>query len=114
MKIVAFRFQIKLLDYVSDLFISTAIAKISSFLNLSEALAGVTLLAFANGSTDLITVAVASINGGDTEGDNLAIGELLGSSFFGFTFVAAYIVFNTRGNVIRGVKNPKRIFLKFF
>lgn len=112
LKVIVFRFQVKLLDYVSDGYISTAIAKISNYLRLSQAIAGVTLLAFANGVTDIITVVVASLEGEQTEGDNLAIGDLLGASFFGFTFVLAYIIFNSNARIIRGVYYS--LFANFF
>ncbi|KAI9173295.1 MAP kinase kinase Wis1 [Blastocladiella emersonii ATCC 22665] len=56
---------------------------IASSLNMSESLAGVTLLAFGNGSPDLFSTftAIRSASGG------LAIGELIGASAFITTLV---------------------------
>ena len=65
-------------------------------------MAGVTLLALANGATDIITVLVASGNS-KKEGDDLAIGSLFGASLFGITFVLAYVVFKSKHGIIRGV-----------
>ncbi|KAH3664215.1 hypothetical protein OGAPHI_004566 [Ogataea philodendri] len=56
---------------------------LASLLNLGEKLAGVTLLAFANGSPDILSTWVA-MNSGST---GLAIGELLGSANFALTVV---------------------------
>ncbi|KAI7903608.1 Sodium/calcium exchanger protein-domain-containing protein [Cokeromyces recurvatus] len=51
---------------------------ISSRLQLSESMAGVTILAFGNGSPDLFSTFTAM----DTGSGSLAVGELIGAAFF--------------------------------
>ena len=51
---------------------------------MSDALAGVTLLAFANGAGDVITALVSSES---TEGVSYNIGSLFGAGLFVITFV---------------------------
>jgi Ca2+/Na+ antiporter len=91
-----------MMDHVCDVYLSAAIAKIAKKMKLSQALAGATLLALANGATDIITVFVAAGND-QKEGDDLAIGDLFGSSIYSFTVVLAYIIYQTRGGVISKV-----------
>jgi Ca2+/Na+ antiporter len=80
-------------------------------MNLSEVMAGVTLLALANGATDIITVFVASENE-IKQGDNLAIGNLFGSSIYSFTIVLAYVIYNSRKGVISYVNlNFTRVYI---
>lgn len=62
------------------------VVHISKVLNLSDALAGVTLLAFANGAGDVITALVASDS---KEGISYNIGALYGAGLFVITFVIA-------------------------
>ena len=90
------------MDYVSDLYISTAITKISGYLKLSEVLAGATLIAFSNETTDLVTVIVASVNT-VKEGDDLAIGDLMGASIYAMTVILAYIVFQSKSKTVKNV-----------
>lgn len=97
------RYLIKLIDHITDNYVSSAIAKISERLKLSQAMAGVTLLALANGATDIITVIVASSDN-SKEGDDLAIGSLFGASLFGITFVLAYVIFKSKRGLIREVR----------
>ena len=49
--------------HISEDYVSTAIARIAFYLKLSESIAGATLLALANGCTDIITVILASLAG---------------------------------------------------
>lgn len=92
-----------MMDYTCDTYMSASVAKISQKMKLSQALAGVTLLALANGATDIITVIVASGND-KKEGDDLAIGNLFGSSTYSMTVVLAFIIYKSKTGVIRNVK----------
>lgn len=69
-----------------------AIVYLSRFLQLSEALAGVTLLAFANGAGDVITAIVAS---GSKDGISYNVGALYGAGFFVLTLVVALTIMNS-------------------
>lgn len=69
-----------------------AIVYLSRFLQLSEALAGVTLLAFANGAGDVITAIVAS---GSKDGISYNVGALYGAGFFVLTLVVALTIINS-------------------
>ncbi|KAI1122297.1 hypothetical protein F5Y10DRAFT_254334 [Nemania abortiva] len=65
-------------------FFSVNLSTISTFLGLSESLAGVTFLAFGNGSPDVFsTFAAMSSNSG-----SMAVGELVGAAGFITTVVA--------------------------
>ena len=71
-------------DYVAE-----GIQKISDFFNLSDTVAAVTLLAFANGAGDFITSLVAS----DTEGGvAYNIGALFGAGLFVLSLVVAVCI----------------------
>jgi sodium/potassium/calcium exchanger 6 len=59
-------------------YLAPAISYISEWLNLSEALAAVTLLALANGAGDVITALVAS---GSSDGLSYNIGSIYGAGF---------------------------------
>ena len=95
-----------MLDYICDVYLSAAIAKISKKMKLSQAMAGATLLALSNGATDIITVVVAAGNT-QKEGDGLAIGELFGSSIYGFTIVLGFVIYKTPGGIIKKVNFMK-------
>jgi len=81
------------LAYISDNYISAAIAKISIYLKLSQSLAGSTLLAFSNGASDVITAIVAT---NSTEDDSLVMGSLFGASIFTTTIAMAIIILGSR------------------
>jgi hypothetical protein len=70
----------KFITALVDEYICPSIEYIKEQLNMSEALAGVTLLALANGAGDVITAIVAS--GSDTNGVSYNIGALFGAGFF--------------------------------
>jgi len=72
--------------------VAPAIVYLSRFLQLSEALAGVTLLAFANGAGDVITAIVAS---GSKDGISYNVGALYGAGFFVLTLVVALTIINS-------------------
>ena len=88
-----------MLDYISDGYICQAIEKLTGYLKLSEQFAGVTLLAFSNGATDIVTAIVAS----DDEGDYLAIGSIFGAALFAITVIIAVVVWARPEKVIKNV-----------
>lgn len=63
---------------------------------MSEALAGVTLLAFANGAGDVITAIVAS---GSKDGVSYNVGALYGAGFFVLTLVVALTILNSKTKI---------------
>lgn len=99
--------------HVSEDYISLAIARISSKMKLSESLAGATLLALANGATDLITVVMASLAGGDD--NDLAIGSLFGANLFTCSVVLGLTILASKGSTVRNLNKGNAIFdLTFF
>lgn len=81
--IVAFTFN--LIATTADRYLAPSLEVISAKLKLSEAIAGCTFLAFANGAADVLTGLVA---GSKTEGGiNIAIGGLFGALMFTITLV---------------------------
>ena len=78
------------------------LATIANILGMSDNLAGVTFLAFGNGSPDIFsTFAAFSTNSG-----SLAIGELIGAASFITSVVAGSIAF------VRPFKVPKKTFVR--
>ena len=69
---------------VVDEYIAETLIYITKWLKFTEALAGVTLLALANGAGDLITAVVSSDG---EEGVNYNIGALFGAGLFVITIV---------------------------
>ena len=92
---------VRTLEYVCSYFLSAAIAKVSEYMKLTEALAGATLLAFSNGATDVITAMVASGSGGSTE---LMVGGLFGASTFAITIILSAIIWSTKSGALSEVK----------
>jgi len=72
----------KFISATVEEYIAPSITYLSKALKLSEALAGVTLLAFANGAGDFISALVAS---GSTEGVSYNIGSIFGKLSFLFS-----------------------------
>lgn len=101
--------QIRMLEYIADGFIATAIGKISGYLKLTEAMAGATLLAFSNGATDLITTVVATEA---SSSDDLVVGAIFGAATFGITVIVSFVVWARPGNEIANVKK-KDFFFNF-
>lgn len=85
--------------YLSEDYIASPISKLAKYMKLSEAVAGATLLAFANGVTDILTVVLAS----HKSNNDLAIGVLFGANLFLATLVLGAIVLTTRDKLIDGV-----------
>jgi sodium/potassium/calcium exchanger 6 len=75
-----------LLKSTAELDLTPALTKIKIDFNMSETLAGVTILAWANGAPDVIV----SLSAGGIEGGvSLAIGSLFGAGIFTTTIVYA-------------------------
>jgi sodium/potassium/calcium exchanger 6 len=79
----------RLISYASDEYLSVALTKLSIKFKFSEALTGVSLLALANGSPDVISSMVA---GGDDGGTLVSIGALYGASLFTCNFVFSSVI----------------------
>ena len=83
-------------------FFSVNLSTISTFLGLSESLAGVTFLAFGNGSPDVFsTFAAMGSNSG-----SMALGELIGAAGFITTVVAGSMA------LVREFKVARRTFVR--
>jgi len=89
-----------LLSDTANKYLSTALTNISERLNLSQNLAGVTILAFGNGAPDVIASIVASGEGEGGEGMDVSIASLLGGGVFVSCFVFSLVIlFGKRVNV---------------
>lgn len=77
-----------IVESVED-YVAPAIVYLSKFLGMSESLAGVTLIAFANGAGDVLTAIVASDS---EEGISYNVGALYGAGLFVLTFVVAMTI----------------------
>jgi solute carrier family 24 (sodium/potassium/calcium exchanger), member 6 len=85
-----------MLSSIADTYLTPVLTKISQALKLSETIAGVTLLAFANGAPDII----ASATAGDNEGGVfISIGALFGACSFGATVVLGYCIHRNKGTI---------------
>lgn len=80
-----------------DEYIAPAIVYLSEYLNLTESLAGVTLLAFANGAGDVLTAIVASDS---KEGISYNVGALYGAGLFVLTLVVALTIKNSPNKIV--------------
>lgn len=67
-----------------------SIEKISGYVGCTETLAGVTIYAFGNGATEILTAVIA---GGSNEGEglNFSIGLIFGAGVFSYTCTNACI-----------------------
>lgn len=83
-------FSFYVIGTTSDKYLSGCLTKLSSKLNLSQNLTGLTFLAFANGAPDVISSIVA---GDDMDGLPMSIGALLGSGVFLTTVVLGIVIF---------------------
>lgn len=82
-----------LLGNVADTFLTPVLTKVSKALRMSETIAGVTLLAFANGAPDII----ASVTAGDQEGGVfISVGGLFGACMFGATMVLGLCILKSK------------------
>ena len=83
-------FLTKFIIAVVDEYMAPAIVNLCDYLKMSEVLAGVTLLAFANGASDVITVLVVS--GSGDSGVSYGLGCLYGSALFSISLVLAFAI----------------------
>jgi len=97
---------IRVLEYVCANFLSSAIAKISEYMKLTEAMAGSTLVAFSNGATDVITAMIAS---GSSDSIDMMIGALYGASCFAITIILTVVIFSSKNKIIKDVYSPINI-----
>lgn len=70
---------------VSDKYLGPAITLIANKLELSEVMAGATLVAFSNGASDILTAVVGATSGDSgnkSEGTDIVLGSLFGASIF--------------------------------
>lgn len=86
-----------LLSNISDKYLSPSLSMVSKKLKLSEAMAGVTILAFANGSPDII--ASFSAGGDETGGVFISIGSLFGGCLFASTIVLGVCILNSKTGI---------------
>jgi len=82
------------LSSTAEEYLEPAVSKLSKFLNLSESLAGITLIALANGAPDVIACFVAN-EGKDDKGITLSMGALFGASIFATTIILGRVVLNS-------------------
>ena len=75
-----------------DEYISGAIVFITEYFKMSEALAGVTLLAMANGAGDVVTALVSS---GSPDGVSYNIGSLFGAGLFVISIVMSLTIYTS-------------------
>ena len=92
-----------MIRYICDEYIALAVSKISNYMKLSESIAGKTLLALANGATDIITVIVATQTSADSSDNEVAIGSLFGASLFTTTVILCFVIFYSSNQRIEGV-----------
>lgn len=90
-----------LLGNIADTFLTPVLTKVSDAMNLSESIAGVTLLAFANGAPDIIASITAAdpATAGGGDGIYIGAGALFGACTFAGTCVLAHCIVKTPNNV---------------
>lgn len=91
--------------YIADNFLSVGMQDLSKRFNLSPTLSAVTLIAFANGSPDLLSALSTS---GKEGGALISLGSLYGGFVSSLTLVIANVVWNSPGDL----KLPKMAILK--
>lgn len=94
-----------LISYLGEDYISRAVAKLTTYMKITEATAGKTILALANGAADVITAMLASANSRSVS--HLAIGGLLGGHLFGVTLVLGSVILYSSNKMIGGLSNSK-------
>jgi sodium/potassium/calcium exchanger 6 len=81
-----------LLQTTAKLFMTPLLTKVADDLKLPETVAGVTLLAFANGAPDIVTAISA---GGRDDGQYISLGSLVGACLFGVCIIIARCIFTS-------------------
>ena len=89
MFLVAIMLNFQYLGSLVEKYLTPSLTKIASKLNMSESLAGVTFLALANGSNDIVASYVA---GSETGGLSYVIGALFGAGFFTSTLIFGLVI----------------------
>ena len=79
----------RLLSFIADEYETPALLKMSEFLRMSNTLASVTLLAFANGAGDVIT---SIVSGAQSEDITFSLATLYGSGYFVQTLILAFTI----------------------
>jgi sodium/potassium/calcium exchanger 6 len=95
-----------LIGFICEEHISSAIARLSKKLRIPEAIAGATLLALANGASDIMTVLIASK--AHSHNMDLAIGSLFGANIFVGSVVLAAIINFSQLKTITDVAATKK------
>lgn len=85
-----------ILSTVSDQYLSPILGGLSKRLKLSEAVSGVTILAFANGAPDVISSFSA---GGESEGIFISIGSLFGACLFASSVVLGVCILYSKTGI---------------
>jgi sodium/potassium/calcium exchanger 6 len=80
-----------------DEYIAESLTYIQEYLKISEALAGVTILALANGAGDVVTAIVAS---GSSEGVSYNIGALFGAGLFVCAIVICLTILQSKEELV--------------
>lgn len=80
---------------------------------MSHALAGTTLLAFANGAPDIITAAVAGTSTSDSTA-LIPFGSLYGAALFDMAFLLGMVIHYSPANLLRLKKKETIIPLCFY
>lgn len=91
-------FNFRWIGIVVEEYLAEGITRISSWFGFSEALAAVTLLAFANGAGDIFTAMVAS---GSSDGVFYSIGSLYGAGLFCCCNVVGAAIFLNNSPVMK-------------
>jgi sodium/potassium/calcium exchanger 6 len=98
MALVVIFLNFRYLAIVVEEYCAEGITKISEWLGFSQSLAGVTLLAFANGAGDVLTAIVAS---GSSEGVFYNIGSIYGAGLFVCCCVVAVAILKSKEGGIK-------------
>jgi solute carrier family 24 (sodium/potassium/calcium exchanger), member 6 len=91
-------FNFRWIGIVVEEYLAEGITRISAWFGFSEALAAVTLLAFANGAGDIFTAMVAS---GSSDGVFYSIGSLYGAGLFCCCNVVGCAIFLNESPVMK-------------
>ena len=89
------------LSSTAEHYLEPSLSNAARAIQVSESLAGVTLIGFANGAPDIISAYAAS-QIKDDSGVNLAFGALFGASVFTTTIVLARVIQNSRNLQLSG------------
>lgn len=82
---------------IADKYLATGMSDLSERFNLSPTLAAVTLIAFANGSPDLISNSKA---GGKVDGALISLGASIGGFIFATTVVVSNVIINSKKEIV--------------